>query len=434
MFIVQGLEAMKLTIHRGTKEIGGSCIELQTLSTRLIFDIGLPLVDRQGNRLDNRKYKNLDINQLQNEQIAPVIDSLYEDTSNLPDALLLSHSHLDHYGLLPHIHPSIPVYCSLGTKRILEIAHFFEQSQFIPESVHTVDPWKEFQIGDFTITPYMVDHSAIDAFSYLIEAEEKRIFYSGDIRSHGRKSVLFEKLLEKPPENIDYLILDGSVLGRDISQHTKETDIEESLVEQFSQKGGCVISFASQNIDRLVSVFKACLRTKRTLVVDPYTAYILDSLREMSPNLPQFNWGNGFKIFFVPNSYTDKLADTKKLYKYKSAKITMDEIIGNMGNLVLKDNFKLSRILKNKGLLQDTKLIYSLWEGYLEDDNFWQENNVPITHIHCSGHAYREDLIKLVGALNPKRVIPNHTFHPEQFPEMFGDKVVLLEDGKRVEL
>lgn len=43
---------MRLTIHRGTKEIGGSCVELKTHDTRLFLDIGLPLVDREGNRLD----------------------------------------------------------------------------------------------------------------------------------------------------------------------------------------------------------------------------------------------------------------------------------------------------------------------------------------------------------------------------------------------
>jgi len=341
---------------------------------------------------------------------------------------------LDHYGLLPHIHPSIPIYCSIGTKKIMQIAHFFGQNHFEPKSVKTVVPWKEFQIGQFRITPYLADHSAIDAFSYLIEAEGKRLFYTGDLRSHGRKGVLFDNLLKRPPKEIDYLIMEGSILGRDDEIHTNEENVEETLVKYFSEKGLCIASFSSQNIDRFVSVFRACKRTGRILVVDPYTAYILDNLKELSSNLPQYNWENSFKIFFVPNSYTDKLANSKDLYKFTSAKISLDEIIKNKESLVLKDNYNLSKILKNKGLLQDAKLIYSLWEGYLEKDNFWQENNVPIIHVHCSGHAYKNDLIKLVEAVNPKKVVPNHTFHPEQFQEMFGDRVMLLEDGKNVEL
>ena len=36
---------MKLTIHRSTKEIGGSCVEISTGTTRLVLDLCLPLVD-----------------------------------------------------------------------------------------------------------------------------------------------------------------------------------------------------------------------------------------------------------------------------------------------------------------------------------------------------------------------------------------------------
>lgn len=425
---------MRITIHRGTKEIGGSCIELQTVAARLFLDIGLPLVDRDGRRMDNRKHSDLDLEQLKALHIAPDINALYQDASQFPDGLLLSHAHLDHYGLLAHIHKSTPIYCSKGTKKILEIAYLFGQSGFDPESVHTAEPWKAFQIGDFTVTPYLADHSAVDAFSYLIEAQSKRLFYTGDLRAHGRKAVLFESLIKKPPRDIDYLIMEGSTLGREASGLDNETDIEETLVNHFAEKRLYLISFSSQNIDRFVSVFRACLRTGRTLVVDPYTACVLDALRELSGNLPQFDWKNSFKIFFVPNTYTEKMAKSKRLFKYSAAKISFDQIVEDKDTLVLKDNYLLSRILKNKGLLPDATLIYSLWEGYLEEDNFWEKNSVPVIHVHCSGHAYRDDLIRLVEAIKPKKVIPNHTFCPQEFRKMFGDKAMLLEDGKSEDL
>jgi hypothetical protein len=34
---------LKITIHRGTQEIGGSCIELSVGETRVILDLGMPL-------------------------------------------------------------------------------------------------------------------------------------------------------------------------------------------------------------------------------------------------------------------------------------------------------------------------------------------------------------------------------------------------------
>ena len=34
---------MKACIHRGTKEIGGTCIEIESEGKRIILDVGLPL-------------------------------------------------------------------------------------------------------------------------------------------------------------------------------------------------------------------------------------------------------------------------------------------------------------------------------------------------------------------------------------------------------
>ena len=45
---------MKITIHRGTHEIGGNCVELATASTRIVIDVGMPLVDATGESFDSR--------------------------------------------------------------------------------------------------------------------------------------------------------------------------------------------------------------------------------------------------------------------------------------------------------------------------------------------------------------------------------------------
>ena len=34
---------MRLRIHRGTKEIGGTCIEIEAQEKRIALDVGLPL-------------------------------------------------------------------------------------------------------------------------------------------------------------------------------------------------------------------------------------------------------------------------------------------------------------------------------------------------------------------------------------------------------
>lgn len=48
---------MKLTIHRGSKEIGGTCVELKSGDSRILIDFGLPLVDENMERFDFKRIK-----------------------------------------------------------------------------------------------------------------------------------------------------------------------------------------------------------------------------------------------------------------------------------------------------------------------------------------------------------------------------------------
>ena len=50
---------MKFKIHRGTKEIGGSCVEVWTESTRILIDFGMPLVDEYGYDFNFYPYKDM---------------------------------------------------------------------------------------------------------------------------------------------------------------------------------------------------------------------------------------------------------------------------------------------------------------------------------------------------------------------------------------
>lgn len=49
--------------------------------------------------------------------------------------------------------------------------------------------------GPFVVTPKLADHSGYDAYSLLVEADGQRLFYTGDLRGHGRKASLFEQRL-----------------------------------------------------------------------------------------------------------------------------------------------------------------------------------------------------------------------------------------------
>jgi ribonuclease J len=427
---------MKLTIHRGTKEIGGSCIELVSGSSKILLDFGMPLVDSDKNPFDSDIVKKVSFEQLITDGILPNLQGFYKGTEPQYEAVLLSHPHQDHYGLLSFVNPEIPIYLSQGCKELIEISHFFGQTDCALINYKVIEMWNKFEIGSFSVTPYLVDHSGFDAVSYLIETEGKRFFYSGDFRGHGRKSILFDRMIANPLKDIDYLLLEGSMIGRDSAAVGTEKDIENELVEQFKGSDDLFfIACSSQNIDRLVSIFNACARSNRIFVIDPYTALVLDRLKKVSSGLPQFDWGENIRIFFVPNNYTQKMADDGVLFKFKSAKIAYEEMQKSRNRLVIKDTFKLRTIFAKRKELSNTKLIYSMWDGYLAGiERFWKDNNVSIVKIHCSGHAYISELQAFVKAMNPKVVIPNHTFYPEKFASLFDKRVMMLKDGQTVDL
>jgi len=212
---------------------------------------------------------------------------------------------------------------SKGCKALIEASYYFGQTNYDLGNIKTVRPWRLFRKGNFAITPYLVDHSGFDALAYLIESEGKRIFYSGDFRGHGRKRVLFDNLLKYPPRNIDYLILEGSMIGRDKGKYAAENDIEKELTSLFKDRQNLFfIACSAQNIDRLVTVYRACLKSKRTFVIDPYTAFVLDKTKIISSKIPQYNWNN-MRVFFIPNTYSERMAKDKILYRFKSASSTM---------------------------------------------------------------------------------------------------------------
>jgi ribonuclease J len=429
---------MRLTIHRGTHEIGGSCIELLSESTgaRLVIDLGMPLVQSDGTQFEWGEHKKKSIQQLVGSGILPSIEGLYEASKSPVSAVLLSHAHQDHYGFLQFVQPSIPIYMSPGTKSLAEVSNLFIEANVNVDNVRTFRMWRPFMISNFTITPYLMDHSAPDAAAFLIEAEQKRIFYTGDFRGHGRKKILFEKLKKQPPEDIDYLIMEGSMIGREEGLYPDETAVEEALVQQMrADQKICFVFTSSQNLDRIVSVFRAAKRSDRILVIDLYTAFVLEKLGGLSRNIPQFDWEN-MRVFFLYH-HAQKLAELDEhiLYKYARHRIRPEEIYAKANNKVVlsKDNRYYRSLITKCG---EVTAIYSMWHGYLERGTlpeFLTKCGLELLEIHTSGHAILQHLKDIAAAINPRFVIPIHTFYPERFVDMFTN-VILIDDGQQLVL
>jgi ribonuclease J len=427
---------MNLTLHTGTHTIGGSCIEISTQKTRIIIDLGVPLTDKDGNRVNTRELSQRSTKDLMAEGFLPNIPELFYDKSTEIDGIFITHSHLDHYGFMPRVNPNIPVYMSRGCKELIKCAKYFDQTKYDPSEAKVIASWKPIKIGDLKVTPYLADHSAFDAFSYLVEGDGKRIFYTGDFRGHGRKKILFENMLKWPLKDIDHLITEGTTIKRDSSNEAKsEIEVERDLIREFRKnKGLTLISSSSQNMDRITSIYRACIKTGKTFVIIPYTAAVLDGIKREGINLPEYDDPN-IGVLFVQSKASQKMSGDKSLFKYKGKKIGYDEIAENKQNMVVLDSYDVRERLARLKLLSGATLIYSQWEKYLDgQESFWEENGVEIVKVHTSGHVTPSDLKKFVKAVNPKKISPMHTLAAESFREFFGDKVVELNNGESIEV
>jgi ribonuclease J len=401
---------MNIRIHRGAKEIGGSCVELESQGQRLILDLGLPL-DAEKNDV---KY-------------LPEIPGLDGNDPSLL-GILISHPHVDHFGLLSHISENVPVGMGTAARRILKAAAPFMPGKWpAPEIGWDYESEVPLKVGPFTITPYLVDHSAYDAYALLIEADGKHLFYSGDFRAHGRKSSLFDKMIAHPPHDIDVMLLEGSSLGRiDADQTFKsESDLENDFLEAFqATRGLSMVHCSSQNIDRIVSVMRASKRTGRKLVIDLYTAAVLQATG--NPKLPQSDWDE--VVLLVPQSQRVKIKKNAwfaQLKQHSTNRIFREKLKAHPEQYTLLFRPLYQGDLTRGECLAGASYIYSQWEGYWErgeydDVKTWLEGNgIAKQSIHTSGHASPVDLKRFVKALGPKKVVPIHTFRPEEYEKLY---------------
>jgi len=409
---------MNVTIHKGCHEIGGTCIQVSSGKTTILIDVGLPL----------------------SANSRPV------DVSSLAvDAALVSHPHQDHFGLMDSLPTGTPVYIGKLARSLINATRVFIGEKRYTLDFHYYQAWRPFAIVTFTITPYLVDHSATDAYAFLIEAEGKRLFYSGDLRSHGRKGKLFENLVKHPIRDIDVLFLEGTMMHRNNDLFPDEKSVEDKIFATIQhQKNISFLLSSSQNIDRIVSAYMACKDTGKLLVIDFYTAWVLEQLLQVSQSTPNMDWP--FMRVFATYSQDERLKANpeyfgdfrKRLYRRRVKRKELHArpesflYLGKMSGFRFIDEFKNPAAPVN--------VIYSQWQGYLDGTHpeyfgsdriaaYQTDPDVNFVYVHTSGHAPVDDLQRLATALNPRKLVPIHTEHGVGFKDCF-DNVTLVPDGE----
>ena len=393
---------MIITIHRGINQIGGCITEIASASgTKILIDLGHNLPDGE-----NRNNDPLD----KAENIDPILEGV--------SAVFYTHSHGDHVGFEAYVdEKGIPQYIGRLSKKLLQLQRgnilYYHPTPELRASKKAIDNFiiyeanKQVKVGDITVIPYYVSHSEPDAYMLVVECDGRTILHTGDFRDHGYRGKGLEPMIQNyiAPRNVDVLITEGTMLGRDDGRMMTEESLYKQLTELMGKYKYVFVMCTSQDADRISSINHAVATIGgRRMLVDGYQYKVLEAFEE--------ELGQGKFI-----RYQYKL----KHYYRKDWSNVLDKDCKRGFAMLVRNNRNFRKSLNEMVPLLDKEqccLVYSQFRGYIiKGHSAFQEATYEFVHskdwaieyLHTSGHASKEALTQVCNLVNPRlAIIPIH--------------------------
>jgi ribonuclease J len=400
--------------------------------------------------------------------------------------ILLSHAHLDHTGAIGYLHPSIPLYCSDITKTLVraidEVTSFTSEaltskSKYIelykdkaafPNSptlrtdtsdrpCTTLQDMQNIDIGDLTITHIAQDHSIPGSSSFIVESDETKVLYTGDIRFHGTHPMTIKEYSKKVGDGINVMICEGTRIDSDVI--VSESHVQEQITDEIRHTEGVVfVDFSWKDTTRYETIRKACKSAGRIFVINARLAYLLNELGiyPSDESVQVFLKRKGsclyspgdynttkYELGFTPKEKYPDCTHYEQGLLSEDIKKEPNRFVMMLSYFDLNQLFDLSdsmgrvpgsRFIKaqcapfsDEMELDEERFIHWLDTfgiSYTLDDAPLPEEcmNLHYSKIrrrlqrsHVSGHASRPELQKLISLVHPSFIIPVHTLYPEKF-------------------
>ncbi|MBN2052029.1 MBL fold metallo-hydrolase [Candidatus Woesearchaeota archaeon] len=393
---------MKLIFHGAAREVGRSCIEIQTQGDRYLLDAGIKF--KEG----GFEYP--------------------EKVINVPDidGLIISHAHLDHSGALPlfeHYNIICPVFCTRLTyeltKILLKDSYKIERIRNLHPAYGKVDLKKVDKSMRLVKYDTEYNHRKMKfmlrnaghvpgSSMILLEAEGKKILYTGDIKLKTTEVV---KGAFTDYSDIDVLIIESTYGNRDLPdrQETRKRFLDK--VEETVKKGGSA----------LIPVFSLG-RAQDVLVM----------LHEKKFNVPIYMDGMCKKITNKLIGSNDPYVNNKEILEEMYDKrverigserhrkramqrqgifvVTSGMLQGGPVLAYLKYMWHESKnaILLTGYQCKRTNGRHLLEEGFIYIDGWRTEVKCFVDKFDFSGHADKNDLMEIIRRVNPKKIIFQH--------------------------
>jgi hypothetical protein len=420
----------RLTVLGGGRQVGRSCFLLQTENSKILLDCGIDVASSGEDKFPVFNVPEFDISQI--------------------DAVILSHAHLDHSGLLPYLYKmgyKGPTYMTAPTRDIASLlaldfigvsykqasAPLFSSTD-VSEMVKKTICLNYGEVTDITpdvrITLYNAGHVLGSAQIHMnIGNGSHNFVYSGDIK-YG-KTRLLDQAINKFPR-VETIQMESTYGGKnDVLPSRKETEEKFlSMVKETIGKGGKVLlpelglGHAQETLLRV----EEAMRTGELPNVPMYVDGMIWDINAIHTAYPDFLSSNIRNQVFQDNN-----PFTSNVFKRVGSQNERKEVIEGGPCIVIATSGMLVggasvEYMKHFAENENNLLILSCYQGpgsvgrqlqegarkiTIEDEGTMKTLNVNMKVELINGlspHSGRNELMNYIRNMNPrpKRIIINH--------------------------
>ncbi|GAB2025010.1 MBL fold metallo-hydrolase [Lactovum odontotermitis] len=430
-------DKIEIIFHAGVLTIGGTVVEIAYQDSHIFFDFGTefrPELDLPDESLQT----------LLENRLIPELKDIYDfrfenEYKGLPrpdfthTAVFLSHAHLDHTRMVNYLDPSIPMYALKATAEVLPVLNQngdflipqpFEDDKAFTREIIGIAPYGTVKVGDIEVELAPVDHDAYGACGMIIRVAGRKIAYTGDLRLHGYDpddTLKFTQLARQA----DMLIMEGVSISfpeREAEENEpvehpiySEQDLIDEFVRLQKENSERQITFNGYpaNVKRFSQLVKA---SPRKVVLTQDMALLLKKI-----------FGQETLYYVMPGAERREALNPALEIDYSTLLADKSDYLWQ----VESDFDKLQR----GGLYihSDASPLGDFDPHYQPFLDMLSENGIEFVRLACSGHAVPDDLKKIVQLIEPKLLVPIHSYHPERLENPYGDRI-LPERGQVIAL
>lgn len=423
-------EWIRISFLGAGRQVGRSCLLLQTPESRIIMDCGIDPA-------------------AEGPESYPYLDAPEFNINEL-DAVIVTHSHLDHSGLIPYLFKfgyRGPVYCTAPTRDIMALLQLdmikiqrsegqdpiFTTDEVRQMVLHCI-PLEYDEVNDITpdvrLTLYNAGHMLGSSIIHLnIGNGLHNVVYTGDLK-YARTNVLEPGNTQFP--RVETLIMESTYGGKENTM--AETEADDYMVETIKktfERGGKVLMpvLGSGRAQEVMIIVERLMREGRIPKAPIYLDGMLWDITAIHTAYPEFlNHNIRQQIFHKENN-----PFLSELFKRVGSQKERKEIILEEGPcLILATSGMLQggpSVQYLKELAEGSKhsLVFSCYQppgsmGHRiregEKEIFMRENgkdqvlkiNMEIHRVEITNHSDRRQLMNYVKRCNPmpRKIIVLH--------------------------